>query len=131
MNNYLKKDILSETPGSSFYVDRRKITIDHWLGGDPTKSNETAWRETLAQNPALLKIEEYIPWSDVQGIDPAVRGKLKELIQARTLAADKIRIDDEDKLAVQRINGSYSARSGFIGRDSSRSDEICSHLRLM
>jgi hypothetical protein len=56
LNDYVKQDILSQTLGNSFYANRRRIAVDHWLGGyDPTEKNETRWRETLAANPALLK----------------------------------------------------------------------------
>ncbi|CAF4841946.1 unnamed protein product, partial [Rotaria sp. Silwood2] len=70
LDDYLKKDILSETLGNSFYADRRIISVDHWLGGDSTEKNETRWQQILVDNPALLKIEEYVPWSDVIEIDP-------------------------------------------------------------
>ncbi|CAF1533633.1 unnamed protein product [Rotaria sp. Silwood1] len=115
LDDYLKKDILSETLGNSFYADRRKISVDHWLGGDPIEKNEILWQQTLAANPALLKIEEYIPWSDVIEIDPNVRNNLRKIIQARTAAADKVRIDEENRLNEQYINGSYMARKGSIG----------------
>ncbi|CAF3649132.1 unnamed protein product [Rotaria sp. Silwood1] len=115
LDDYLKKDILSETLGNSFYADRRKISVDHWLGGDPIETNEILWQQTLAANPALLKIEEYIPWSDVIEIDPNVRNNLRKIIQARTAAADKVRIDEENRLNEQYINGSYMARKGSIG----------------
>ncbi|CAF1472757.1 unnamed protein product [Adineta steineri] len=115
LNDYLKQDILSETLGNSFYADRRKISVDHWIGGNPTEKNQTRWLETLADNPALIKIEEYVPWSDVIEIDRDVRENLKKIIQSRTTAADKKRIDEEDQVTKQRINGSYMARDGSIG----------------
>jgi hypothetical protein len=116
LNDYLKKDIISETLGNSFYADRRKISVDHWLGGNPSEKNETRWRETLAANPALLKIEEYTPWSEVIEIDSAKRDNLRKIIQSRTSAADKIRMDEEVILNEQRDNGSYLAEEGSIGR---------------
>ncbi|CAF3790676.1 unnamed protein product [Rotaria sp. Silwood1] len=115
LDDYLKKDILSETLGNSFYADRRKISVDHWLGGDPTEKNETRWQQTLVANPALLKIEEYVPWSDVIEIDSSVRENLRKIIQSRTAAADKVRIDEENRLNEQRINGNYMTRKGSIG----------------
>ncbi|CAF3178894.1 unnamed protein product [Rotaria sp. Silwood2] len=115
LNDYLKKDILSETLGNNFYANRRRISVDHWLGGDPTEKNETRWQQTLVANPALLKIEQYIPWSDVIEVDSDVRENLRKIIQARTTAADKVRIDEESELAKQRINGSFMAREGSIG----------------
>ncbi|CAF4953391.1 unnamed protein product, partial [Rotaria socialis] len=48
LNEYLRRDILSQTLGNSFYADRRKINVDHIVGGDPTEKNETRWLQTLA-----------------------------------------------------------------------------------
>ncbi|CAF2956474.1 unnamed protein product, partial [Rotaria sp. Silwood2] len=115
LDDYLKKDILSETLGNSFYADRRKISVDHWLGGDSTEKNETRWQQILVDNPALLKIEEYVPWSDVIEIDPDVRNNLRKMIQSRTAAADKVRIDEENQMNEQRVNGSFLTKTGSIG----------------
>ncbi len=48
-------------------------------------------------------------------IDPNVRENLRKIIQSRTSAADKVRIDQENQLIEQRVNGSYLAKDGSIG----------------
>ncbi|CAF2064098.1 unnamed protein product [Rotaria magnacalcarata] len=115
LNEYLRRDILSQTLGNSFYADRRKINVDHIVGGDPTEKNETRWLQTLAANPALLKIEEYVPWSDLIQINPSVRENLRRIIRSRTAAADQIRMDEENQLNEQRFNGSHLEKDGYIG----------------
>lgn len=115
LEEYLKKDLLSETLGNSFYADRRKITTDHWLGGNPLEKDEKRWESTLALNPALLKIEEYIPWWEIKEIPSTIRANLRRIIESRTTAADQIRIDEENQLIRERINGSYLEKEGYIG----------------
>ncbi|CAF3564249.1 unnamed protein product [Rotaria sp. Silwood1] len=103
---------------NNFYAQRRKILLDHRLGGDPSvdQNNETLWRTTLATNPALLKIEQYTPWYEISAItDPAVRDNLLRIIKNRTTTADMVRTRDEAQLAEQRIKGRYQALQGHIG----------------
>ena len=113
--DYLKNDLLSQTLGNSFYANRRKISKDHRLGGDPTRVDEEAWATTIAANPALLKVVQYVPWSDMIEIDPAVRENLRKLIKQRTTLADQVRINEELQLNEQRVNGSHMAKQGSIG----------------
>ena len=115
LQEYLKKDILSETLGNSFFADRRKIAVDHRLGGDPTENDEARWRSTLINNPALLKIEEYIPWYEIREIRPVIRENLRKIIDKLTFIADKIRIDEENQLMEQRKNRTYLPMDGFVG----------------
>ncbi|CAF3355403.1 unnamed protein product, partial [Rotaria sp. Silwood2] len=118
LDEYLKQDILNKTLGNSFYAQRRKILLNHRLGGDPSvdQNNETLWRTTLAANPALLKIEQYTPWYEIRAItDSEVRANLLHIIKNRTTAADMVRTRDEAQLAKQRIKRRYQALQGHIG----------------
>ncbi|CAF1307442.1 unnamed protein product [Rotaria sordida] len=78
LDDYLKKDILSEILGNNFYAD-------------------------LA-NPALLQIEGYASWSYVIEIDSDVCDNSRKIVKSRTAAVDKIRIDEENQLSEQRNN---------------------------
>lgn len=114
LDEYLKQDILAQTLGNSFYAERRKVTVDHRLGGDPTLSNVTEWRRSLGRNPALLKIEEFTPWYDVVE-DPDVKANLQRIIQNRTNAYERNRVREEAQIMNQRANARMLALKGSIG----------------
>ncbi len=59
----------------STYVMRR-------YGGDVTIDDVFQWKPTIAQNPALLKIDYFVPWSNFVS-DPTVKANLNMAINAR------------------------------------------------
>ena len=115
LEEYLKKDILAQTLGNSFYAERRKVAVDRKLGGNPSLSNDTEWLRSLAANPALLKIEEFTPWYDIAS-NPDVKLNLQRIIQNRIDAADMVRIREEAQIAEQRANRQRSALKSSVGR---------------
>jgi hypothetical protein len=114
LDEYLKQDILAKTLGNSFYAERRKVSIDHKLGGNPALSNVTEWQRSLGANPALLKIEEFTPWYDVVE-DPDVKANLQYIIKSRTDAYEQTRIQEEEQLMNQRANARILAWKSSIG----------------
>ncbi|CAF3989734.1 unnamed protein product, partial [Adineta steineri] len=114
IDEYLKQDILYQTLGNSFYAERRKIAIDHYLGGDPSISNKTLWLHSLPDNPALLKIKYYTPWYEVI-FDPVIKENLKTIIDNRIAVVEAQRLADIAKLTDQRVNGRYLALQSSIG----------------
>ncbi|CAF4660129.1 unnamed protein product [Rotaria sp. Silwood1] len=120
LDQYLKQDILAETLGNSFYAERRKISIDHKLGGNPSLSNVTAWQSSLGANPALLKIEQFTPWYEIVE-DPDVKANLIRIIKNRTDTYEQTRIQEETQIMKQRANAhilSLQASVGFLNGDT-------------
>ena len=115
LTEYLKQDILRQTLGNDFYANRRRIKVDHLLGGDATLSNDTLWRESIAANPALLKIESYTPWYEVPTLNDAVKENLRRIIQRRTREADLTRAHDEAALNKNLLNQNLEAKKAYIG----------------
>ncbi|CAF4059651.1 unnamed protein product [Rotaria sp. Silwood2] len=114
LDEYLKQDILAETLGNSFYAERRKISIDHKLGGKPSLSNVTAWKQSLGPNPALLKIEQFTPWYEiVEDLD--VKENLMRIIKNRTDTYEQKRIQEETQIMKQRANARILSLKGSVG----------------
>ncbi|CAF1403957.1 unnamed protein product, partial [Didymodactylos carnosus] len=111
---YLKQDLLSQTSYTDYYVQRRKIELNHRLGGDIEQTNLTEWQRTISLNPALLKITGYRPWSDLI-TDETKKSNLERAITARTDKANLIRSKEESEINEQRVNGSYQSVSAYVG----------------
>jgi len=114
LDEYLKKDIRAETLGNSFYAERRKVSIDHKLGGNPASTNVTEWQRSLGADPALLKIEQFTPWYEIVE-DPDVKANLLRIIKNRTDTYERIRIEEEAQIIKQRANVVVLALKGSIG----------------
>lgn len=89
LDRYLKEDVTNGTM-DSFYTQRRQLTLDHRLGGNSIIRDRAAWIGTIASNPALLKIDRYIPWSDAvtdnkikKNLEKAVRDRLNRVAEKR------------------------------------------------
>lgn len=70
---------------------RRRVRQDtsntkHRLGGDVTIDNDDQWEPTIGQNPALLMINRFSPWSDFVS-DPTIKTNLNTAINARIASA--------------------------------------------
>ena len=52
------------------------------LGGDVTIDSDLRWEPTIGQNPALLMINRFIPWSDFVS-DSTIKTNLNTAIDAR------------------------------------------------
>ena len=115
LEEYLKQDILGQTLGNSFYAKRRKIQVDHLIGGNPVLTNATLWAASLSTSPALLKIEHYTPWYEVPTINASVKENLRRIIQQRTTEADLVRAHDDAVLSQKLLNQSLQAKKAYIG----------------
>ena len=115
LEEYLKQDILAQTTGNDFYANRRKIKVDHFIGGDPVLTNATLWELSLSANPALLKIEHYTPWYEVPMINAAVKENLRRIIQQRTNEADLVRAYDDAVLNQKLLNQNLAPKKAYIG----------------
>ena len=89
LDRYLKEDLTNGTM-DSFYTQRRQLTLDRRLGGNPIIRDQAAWTETIASNPALLKIDRYIPWWDAvtdakikKNLEKAVLDRLNRVAEKR------------------------------------------------
>lgn len=129
LEEYLKKDILAQTLGNSFYAERRKISIDHKLGGDPSSPNVSEWQRSLGGNPALLKIEKFTPWYEIVE-DPDVKANLLRIIKNRTDTQERIRIEEEAQIIQQRANAHLLALKGSIGLLNGATCEITTPVIL-
>ncbi|CAF3928241.1 unnamed protein product [Rotaria sordida] len=114
LDQYLKQDILAETLGNSFYAERRRISVDHKLGGNPSLSNVTEWQYSLGPNPALLKIEQFTPLYEIVE-DPDVKANLIRIIKNRTDTYEKQRIQEETQIMYQRTNARILALKASVG----------------
>ena len=126
---YLKKDILTETLGNSFYAERRKVSIDHKLGGNPSLSNISEWQRSLGGNPALLKIEKFTPWYEIVE-DPDVKANLLRIITDRVDKHERIRIEEEAQLIQQRANARVLSLKSSIGLLNGATCEITTPVIL-
>lgn len=100
--------------GNPFYVERRKVLVDHKLGGNPAIENEILWLSSIPANPALIKIEHYTPWYDVVQ-NPIIKGNLMKIIQKRVEAAEIQRLADIEKVENEKLNERHSSLEASIG----------------
>ena len=56
LDSYLKMELSKSSPRDTFYLKRRKMHIDHRIGGNPEIKDDKTWARTLSINPALVKI---------------------------------------------------------------------------
>ncbi|CAF2891598.1 unnamed protein product [Rotaria sp. Silwood2] len=82
LESYLTADLTSNTTTNSLYTQRRQLTLNHRLGGNPTANDQAAWIRTISFNPALLKIDRYIPWWDVL-TDTKIKRNMQKAIADR------------------------------------------------
>ncbi|CAF1454224.1 unnamed protein product [Rotaria sordida] len=55
----LKQDLVSSASmNDSYHEERRKIILDHLIGGDVNVSDFNQWKNTISSGPALLKISK-------------------------------------------------------------------------
>ncbi|KAL4496354.1 hypothetical protein ABPG73_007804 [Tetrahymena malaccensis] len=71
---------LTGNQADGFFVSRRKVSVDHKFGGDP--QNQSNWEKTISENPAILKINKFIPW-DSMVADDQVKANLQRAIKDR------------------------------------------------
>jgi hypothetical protein len=114
LDDYLKKDILNQAQSSSFYAERRRVSVDHYLGGDPSLFNRTLRLRSLLDNPALLKIEHLTPWHELI-VDPLVKENMRALIANLTGAVDAQRIVENDTLTAQQLTRRSSSLQSSLG----------------
>ena len=96
LEEYLKLDMKKAPPQDSFYLDRRQMSIDHRIGGNPEIGDLTGWQKSLAKNPALIKIYSHVKWSDVASktglVSAAVVNNLNKAITDRMTQRENVSI---------------------------------------
>ncbi|CAF4738156.1 unnamed protein product [Rotaria sp. Silwood1] len=116
----LKTDILSPTSvNDNYYENRRRIIVDHRIGGDPSVNNTDQWKQSLDDKPALLKINKYISWPDLIN-NSTIKANLQIAITYRIKSAADVRTDEIDQVEQQKLAELFVQRSaqGVIGHGS-------------
>ena len=107
LDTYLTEDLTRNGSTNSFYTQRRQLTLNHRLGGDPTRNDQITWFKTIGSNPALLRIDRYIPWWEVvtdskikNNIQKAIVNRLEQVVKERK----EQEIQHQDTLGLTTIN---------------------------
>ena len=105
---------LTGKQGDTYYVARRRISLDHRFGGSP--ENVADWPSTISRNPALLKINRLVPWSDVIS-DPTKKGNLLKAITDRVAKAKQARDIEYQQTKQSRAQALLAPRpaQGVVG----------------
>jgi hypothetical protein len=121
MEKLLKEDLLSQNPCNSYYLLRRKLAIDHLLGGNIEIQDIELWTKTIALDPALLKVIKYIPWYDVIS-DVNIKKNLRQAMTVRINASNIARLSATDQITSQRTSllqksAQSGVRTNYYGAD--------------
>jgi len=107
IEDYLKMDLAKAPPQDSFYLSRRQMSIDHRVGGNPEISDQQAWLDSLAQNPALIKIYSHVSWplvaKQTKLVNSQVIANLDTAIKKRMSDREKERQDEEEETKKKRV----------------------------
>ncbi|CAF1606176.1 unnamed protein product, partial [Didymodactylos carnosus] len=117
----LKEDLLSQSPCNSYYLSRRKLAIDHLVGGNIEIQDIELWTKTIALDPALLKVIKYIPWYDVIS-DVNIKKNLRKAMTIRINASNIALMSEVDQITSQRTSllqrlAQYGVRTNYYGAD--------------
>ncbi|CAF4831041.1 unnamed protein product [Rotaria sp. Silwood1] len=125
LDSYLTADLTSNKTTNSLYTQRRQLTLNHRLGGNPTINDHSTWIRTIASNPALLKIDRYIPWWDVltdtkikQNMQKAIADRLDQVAKNQ----NQLESQNQNSLGLETIDVSVGFTlprivwDGFIPR---------------
>ncbi|CAF1349942.1 unnamed protein product [Rotaria magnacalcarata] len=116
----LKADLLSRTSmNDSYYDSRRRIILDHRIGGESNVSNIDQWKQSLNSKPALLKINKYTPWSDIVH-NSIIKANLQTAITSRIKLAANTRIDELNQVQRYKLDALFVQRpaQAVIGHGS-------------
>ncbi|CAF1240494.1 unnamed protein product [Rotaria sordida] len=121
IKKYLTEDLLSQTPCDSYYSSRRKLAIDHLVGGNIEIQDIELWKQTIALDPALLKVLKYIPWYDAIS-DINIKKNLRKAMTTRINASNIARMSEIDQITAQRTgllerSAQYGVRTNYYGSD--------------
>merc|ERR1719312_633219 len=115
LEEYLKLDMKKAPPQDSFYLDRRQMSIDHRIGGNPEIGDLTGWQKSLGKNPALIKIYSHVKWSDVASksglVSAAVVNNLNKAITDRMTQRENERAKENTEAAKKETEELQGPRS--------------------
>lgn len=83
----------------SYYLSRRKLVVDHLVGGDLGTNDIELWKKTVAFNPALLKVIKYIPWYNVVS-DVNIKRNLRRAMTIRINVSNIARMSKLEQIAL-------------------------------
>lgn len=108
------KGELTGKQGDAYYVARRKISLDHKFGGNP--EDIPNWQSTISKNPALLKINRLVPWSDIIP-DAKKKANLIKAINDRVTKTKQARDAEYEKTKQARVQTLLAPRpaQGIVG----------------
>ncbi|CAF4292075.1 unnamed protein product, partial [Rotaria magnacalcarata] len=90
----------------SYYDSRRRIILDHRIGGESNVSNIDQWKQSLNSKPALLKINKYTPWSDIVH-NSIIKANLQTAITSRIKLAANTRIDELNQVQRYKLDALF------------------------
>jgi len=107
LKSYLTMELGKSTPKDPYYIARRKMHIDHRIGGNPELKDDKKWKQTLSKNPALIKIYKQVDWSTVAAAAGAVSAQVQKnlgraLLERRT-TREKQREEERQLTRKKRI----------------------------
>ncbi|CAF1023346.1 unnamed protein product, partial [Didymodactylos carnosus] len=93
-----------------YYYFRRRTYVNHFIGGDLTKINNTQlWQKTILKDPVVLTVSRYVPWSDIVE-NQTISKNLKRAIKYRLDTINAARTEQANQVQVQRLNATIPAK---------------------
>jgi len=115
LQSYLKMELAKSSPRDSFYRARRKMHIDHRIGGNPEVKDDKTWIRTLSKNPALVKIYSQVDWATVArkagAVSSVVANNLQRAIRERMAYRENQRVREKTATKQKRIKELQGPRS--------------------
>ncbi|CAF1348709.1 unnamed protein product, partial [Didymodactylos carnosus] len=107
----LKQELLANPPCLTYYYAvRRMKPVDHFIGGNMLAVSDTAlWQKSIVQDPALLRVLQYVPWYDVIE-NPTKKENLRQAIIKRYNRTNEERIARASKVRELRTNLTVQAK---------------------
>ncbi|CAF4029862.1 unnamed protein product, partial [Rotaria sp. Silwood1] len=106
-----------------YYYMRRKKILDHRIGGDPALVNDSvAWQRSTVLNPALLKVNQYVPWYDLVG-NPQVKANLRLAIERRINKSNTQNREQAIQIQTRRANSRLDAQI-VVRKDKNKYGEV-------
>ncbi|CAF3848030.1 unnamed protein product [Rotaria sp. Silwood1] len=104
------EELLSKRPCISYDYHRwRKLFSDQRIGGNADLIQDTdEWFRTLAYDPALITVQQYIPWSDIV-TNGAIKNNLEGAVSNRIKKEDDARQEQVNQVMRQRAAKDISA----------------------
>jgi len=115
LRQYLKMDLEKTPPMDSYYTERRQMSIDHKIGGNPELTDQEGWKRSIAKDPALIKIYSHVDWAfaaeNTQAISSSVVANLRRAIKDRMDKREQARRQEEQAAITKEIEDLQGPRA--------------------